>query len=867
MHRRLELVPPFVIAVTCAAAVLTACGLASAQPMARALASDLASFRAGHQVAQHIVSPDGRALRLVRGQLSAPSSEPAEAVVERFIAEHGSLVGVRDAADLRVRRTVRLGASTVVRLEQHIDGIPIVGAELTALVDARGRLRLVQQSFVDPTTTGEFLLGPDDAARIAAGEIVAPAVAPAAEHAARVYLPNGDGVAAAYVVHLGAVPALLANWSVFIDGSTGEVLGRINRVDFDRLVLAWDENPVNSELAPATLDTFVGVGQGCVADDSLPPAGPDGGEVPDASVPRLCTQRLSARNCWDHHETIDVTLPLLGRKAIHTCTEYHMAVPNDAPADAEDPDDDLANDYYFDDATGELDYRYADDAAAGQDLFAEAHALYHSERIYEYFQAFGPELFDELRGGRILVSTNWRIPIDINSFSGGVDLLAILDAINQASDTSAPLFPFDNAMFMPAGNLFGVLERPAPSIIFFQGQVRDFGYDADVIYHEFTHAVVDTVVGGAGLGVSRRDEQGLHALSLAMNEAYADFFATAFNGNSVQGEYAMSGLPGMEPRDLAARPRHTCPERLWNEEHQDSAPYSEALWEIREALGGAVEHALFSALCTLTSNAAFDEGAAASVAAIESELGADAGATAETIFAQYGYAPDAPCERVVELAPSVDQVELLMLFGTQRETFTLSPHAPSVVQWRSEIPAGTRQVIVRYLEGMSVDDLMALIGGAAAAPGLLVRFGDEPISFPVTGAVSSNADAFVPAAEADPDAASGMRLVYHQDGAELPAGPVHLMVVNSSTSGGTLARVVIEMSDDPPEAPADADADADVDTDADGDADADADADDDADDDADLEADAGQFETSGGGCDCRAGAGGRLAGLATLLEL
>jgi hypothetical protein len=182
----------------------------------------------------------------------------------------------------------------------------------------------------------------------------------------------------------------------------------------------------------------------------------------------------------------------------------------------------------------------------------------------------------------------------------------------------------DNAMFMPGGNLYGIIERPYHSLMFFQGNHRDFAYDADVIYHEFTHAVVDTVVGGVGLMLSRRDEQGLHTMSRAMNEAYADFFATSFHDNPLQGEYAMSGpdMPG--PRDLAARPRSTCPARMINEEHYDSAPYSEALWEIREALDPeAFERAAFAALCTLPPNASFHEGAAATVAAVEVELSAN----------------------------------------------------------------------------------------------------------------------------------------------------------------------------------------------------------------------------------------------------
>ena len=774
-------------------------------------------------------------------------------IVHEFLGRYGDLVGVTDTATLSMLRVLRLGPTTVVRLRQTIEGAPVVGAHLTALLDQDGRIRLMAQSLADPSQIGPVLVEPQDAAIEAASRVARPAAQPSADHAALVYIPTVGGVRPAYAVTFGAVPALLANWYVLIDASTGEVISRFNQVLFDRTALVWPENPTTSELSPVSLDTLVMEGQACIGETALPPAGPDGEAVPDATTPRLCTERISARTCWDHHETMAVELPMIGLTDLHTCTEYHMVVPNDAPDGNELPeDDDLLNDFFLDDSRGELDYDYAGDELAGQDLFAEVNVFHHTELMYDYFRAFDPDLFTGLRLGQLLVSTNWRIPIDITGFSGGVDLMAILAALTAAQDPEGELFPFDNAMYVPSGNLFGVLDRPLPSLMFFQGNHRDFAYDSDVIYHEFTHAVVGSVVDGIGLGLARRDAQGMHLLSTAMNEAYADFFATAYNGNAEQGEYAMGG-PGMPgPRDLAARPRHSCPERLSNEEHVDSAPYSEALWEIREALDPeATEHAVFAGLCSLTPDASFRDGAAATVTAIEAELGADNAATARTIFAQYGFDDETDCERVVDLALE-DRVEMLVLFGTEQQTMTLSPFAPSVVQYRVDIPEGTRQLIVHYLQGMGMTDLTSLLDSGEALPGLLIRAGDEPIEFPATGEVSTNADLLIDGDEADPAVSEGRRIIYHLDGESLPTGPHHIMLVNSGTVGSTLVQLWVEASEEPPEtettdgdADADADGDGDADADGDGDGDGDADADADGDGDGDADGDAGS-----GGCDC-----------------
>jgi hypothetical protein len=67
----------------------------------------------------------------------------------------------------------------------------------------------------------------------------------------------------------------------------------------------------------------------------------------------------------------------------------------------------------------------------------------------------------------------------------------------------------DNAYFTPS---------PTPRMSFGPGGVPD-GEDADVIYHEYTHALFHSAAPGTGIGNERR----------CLEEAHADYFATSFS--------------------------------------------------------------------------------------------------------------------------------------------------------------------------------------------------------------------------------------------------------------------------------------------------------------------------------------------------
>jgi hypothetical protein len=131
-------------------------------------------------------------------------------------------------------------------------------------------------------------------------------------------------------------------------------------------------------------------------------------------------------------------------------------------------------------------------------------------------------------------------------------------------------YDFPNAAYFPkeswdalAGQL-GLPGRDTDSIIFGQAG-HDFSYDASVIMHEYTHAVIGT----DRLGGRVLDAYGLDDSPRAMNEGLADYFAASVADAPVVGEYGIGKLAPNLVRDLSVSRR--CPDDLVNEIHADGA--------------------------------------------------------------------------------------------------------------------------------------------------------------------------------------------------------------------------------------------------------------------------------------------------------
>lgn len=123
--------------------------------------------------------------------------------------------------------------------------------------------------------------------------------------------------------------------------------------------------------------------------------------------------------------------------------------------------------------------------------------------------------------------------------------------------------PLDNSWYSP---LTGRIE-------YGDGGVDD-AEDADIILHEFGHAIHDAFVPGFGDGDTR-----------AISEGFADYLAATRSNDPCVGDWDATSYspPCLRAVDLDLR----FPDDLEGSPHHDGQIWSGALWEIRNLLGGA----------------------------------------------------------------------------------------------------------------------------------------------------------------------------------------------------------------------------------------------------------------------------------------
>lgn len=145
----------------------------------------------------------------------------------------------------------------------------------------------------------------------------------------------------------------------------------------------------------------------------------------------------------------------------------------------------------------------------------------------------------------------------------------------------------------------------------------DAAEDADVIVHEYGHAIQDDQVPGWGIGLPLEAEQ-----AWSMGEGFADFLTAAMFGDSCLGDWFSFGsacLREMENTAVYPADFEACRDGpgLPAEEHCGGLIWGGALWDLAQALGGD-QHAFDLALTLVVEShfmlspvATFDEAASA----------------------------------------------------------------------------------------------------------------------------------------------------------------------------------------------------------------------------------------------------------------
>ena len=166
----------------------------------------------------------------------------------------------------------------------------------------------------------------------------------------------------------------------------------------------------------------------------------------------------------------------------------------------------------------------------------------------------------------------------------------------------------------------GIFFAPVPPRFF------DPTWDTDVIFHEYTHAVV-----AAAVGATRSRGFG------ALNEAYADYFSSSFQNDPNVGEFSGPVFGAITPYLRTIENPNIYPRDLFNEIHQASLIWSAALWDIRRALGPAqADRIAMASLLSLRGDSDFVPAGIAAVSAASTLFGSTARAVVLDIMARRG---------------------------------------------------------------------------------------------------------------------------------------------------------------------------------------------------------------------------------------
>ncbi len=432
----------------------------------------------GAAKAFEVAHPGARLVRAASGGLEHASGFAAarlapgdEENARAFLASSGRAFGVGAASDLRtVRVSSARGGDGSAVFRRVVNELPVFGGRVAVGWRSDGAITVVNGARVLAAAPQGSFRASAEAARSAAL-----ATAPGTPGEARVeqgWLQYEGGLYPAFrVEHDATFP--LDSFVSYVDGESGRLLYRVSR----KRTAAASLHPCPTA-CPAGVVTCI-----CAFRDSplAPPTSDPDGNAPEAfpleeliapdSPPQYLTgQRASILDCQGADATDSPSL----------CTAQ-VAVADTSGDFLRDPDSTM---------------RRTDDP------FAEQSAYYHIDSHSRFLDSLDPGFAGRTPAGGI-----GRIFGYVNVLQGGA--------------------PFDNAFFSPGGGPIG----SSGVMIYGQGTSIDVAYDAEIVYHELTHAAVDVTASFE----EYTDRFGANHDPGAVNEGTADTFAFAHAAEALAG--------------------------------------------------------------------------------------------------------------------------------------------------------------------------------------------------------------------------------------------------------------------------------------------------------------------------------------------
>ena len=415
------------------------------------------------------------------------------------------------------------------------------------------------------------------------------------------------------------------------------------------------------------------------------------------------------------------------------------------------------------------------------DPFAEVMMYHHVNLVHDYFKDIhGYEEMDFPLPAlvNVQIKTDPPIPFLQPGPDGWIGL------------SNAAFFPQESWELFAAQ--FGLPPRDSDSIIFFQGD-KDFAYDARVIYHEYTHAVIGTerLQTRAVL-----DQYGLDNSAPSMNEGLADFFAASMADDPVIGAYV--GVMDMGLRDLSQR--RVCPDDTSDEIHAHGQLIGNTMWTVREAVGAEIaEGIVFRALEQFTVGTTHAI-AAELIQSEADEISDEVSETVREIMADHGFGScvrSRPYE-AFNVARSRDRVPHVVEGKSSLGMGGFNDAVPAYKQFYIDVEAASSAIKLTWIQQPPQQAPGGFGGGGGQIPplDLAVRVG-EPIAVEAERFVS-----FVHDDRGEPPL-NGQKQEVYLSGNCVPAegGRIHTLFLNTKRDSAQIVSMQISTED---EIPADA---------------------------------------------------------------
>jgi hypothetical protein len=334
----------------------------------------------------------------------------------------------------------------------------------------------------------------------------------------------------------------------------------------------------------------------------------------------------------------------------------------------------------------------------------------------------------------------------------------------------------------------------SPTLVIGQGRYADYAYDADIIFHEMGHSVIQHLAPD-GLSDRKLTPTGILSEAGALNEGLADYLAITLSGDPEVGEYiGRFSVDLTTPFVRSGENDKTCPNDLVGQWHNDGLIVSGALWSTSQRIGSElVDAILLETLPRLGPDASLEDFGRAFLAVAgefleAGELDAEGYALLERSLAGRGLLD---CEHVITDVELATQGKRMAMVADDE---SIAPFAPGPLQLHYEVPAGETEVTVFFTVSLSgsADD---------AAFTVLMRRGGEPITF----AYEIVEDVIV--VEGDWDVEVEAESLNGQDYiARVPVSPgelLHVSLANRSPVGASISNffVVASDADEDPETP------------------------------------------------------------------